>query len=205
MFMRLCSICATLAFLLGVLGVLYIWPVFQRGLRSGYSPRYDAGYTGYGGYRGYGGNGGSGGYRGNGGYDRYGGDGGYGGYGGYGRDGGDGGYGGLAGMVEAHLTGHGVRADVCGLCPLSTSSAGSASPLLLTLLLKSSPPAEIDETIGPRSGQKRSRVSLKTRQSPMHARYSDQAPDFFPAKTAPPPLFSPAMLPFPHALSVQHV
>jgi hypothetical protein len=112
---------------------------------------------------------------------------------------------GMAGMVEAHLTGHGVRADVCGLCPLSTSSAGSASPLLLTLLLKSSPPAEIDETIGPRSGQKRSRVSLKTRQSPMHARYSDQAPDFFPAKTAPPPLFSPAMLPFPHALSVQHV
>ena len=112
---------------------------------------------------------------------------------------------GMAGMAEAHLTGHGVRADVCGLCPLSTSSAGSASPLLLTLLLKSSPPAEIDETIGPRSGQKRSRVSLKTRQSPMHARYSDQAPDFFPAKTAPPPLFSPAMLPFPHALSVQHV
>ena len=31
MFMRLCSICATLAFLLGVLVVLYIWPVFQRG------------------------------------------------------------------------------------------------------------------------------------------------------------------------------
>ena len=76
-----CSICATLAFLLAVLVVLYLWPVFYRGLRSGYSPRYDAGYTGYGGYRGYGGNG-SGGY---GGYDRY---------GGYGRDGDDGGYGG---------------------------------------------------------------------------------------------------------------
>ena len=82
--MRLCSICATLAFLLGVLVVLYLWPVFYRGLQSGYSPRYDAGYTGYGGYRGYGGNGG---------YGRYGGDGGYdnGGYRGYG---GNGGYGG---------------------------------------------------------------------------------------------------------------
>jgi len=55
-----CSICATLAFLLALLVVLYLWPVFYRGLRSGYSPRYDAGYTGY----------------------RYGGDGGYGGYGG---------------------------------------------------------------------------------------------------------------------------
>ena len=69
--MRVCSLCATLAFLLGLLVVLYLWPVFYRGLQSGYSPRYDAGYTGYGGYRGYGGNGG---------------------YGGYGRDGGDGGY-----------------------------------------------------------------------------------------------------------------
>ena len=68
--MRLCSLCATLAFLLGLLVVLYLWPVFYRGLQSGYSPRYDAGYTGYGGYRGYGGNGG---------YGRYGGDGGYGG------------------------------------------------------------------------------------------------------------------------------
>jgi hypothetical protein len=92
--MRVCSLCATLAFLLGLLVVLYLWPVFYRGLRSGYSPRYDAGYTGYGGYRGYGGNGGNGGYRGNGGYDRYGGDGGY---GGYGRDGDDDGYGGYGG------------------------------------------------------------------------------------------------------------
>ena len=90
--MRVCSLCATLAFLLGLLVVLYLWPVFYRGLQSGYSPRYDAGYTGYGGYRGYGGNGGNGGYRGSGGYDRYGGYGGNDGYGGYGRDGGEGGY-----------------------------------------------------------------------------------------------------------------
>ena len=80
--MRVCSYCATLAFLLGVLVVLYLWPVFYRGLQSSGSPSYTAGYAGSGGYRGY---------RGNGGYDRYGG------YGGYGRDGDDGGYGGYGG------------------------------------------------------------------------------------------------------------
>ena len=38
--MRVCSYCATLAFLLGVLLVLYIWPVFNRGLQSGSYPSY---------------------------------------------------------------------------------------------------------------------------------------------------------------------
>ena len=50
--MRVCSYCATLAFLLGVLLVLYIWPVFNRGLQSGGSPSYNAGYAGSGGYNG---------------------------------------------------------------------------------------------------------------------------------------------------------
>jgi hypothetical protein len=63
----------TLAFLLGVLGVLYLWPVFQRGLQSSSSPRYNAAYAGYGGYRGYGGYGRDSGYGGNGGYGGYGG------------------------------------------------------------------------------------------------------------------------------------
>ena len=53
--MRVCSYCATLAFLLGVLVVLYLWPVFYRGLQSSDSPSYNAGYAGSGGYRGYGG------------------------------------------------------------------------------------------------------------------------------------------------------
>src|SRR6478672_976006 len=84
--MRVCSYCATLAFLLGVLLVLYIWPVFNRGLQSGSYPSYNAGYAGSGGY-----GGGYGGYRrGNG----YGSNGGYGGDGGYSGYGGDGGYGG---------------------------------------------------------------------------------------------------------------
>src|SRR6476646_8326986 len=81
--MRVCSYCATLAFLLGVLLVLYIWPVFNRGLQSGSYPSYNAGYGGSGGY-----GGGYGGYRRGNGYGGYGGDGGYSGYGG------DGGYGG---------------------------------------------------------------------------------------------------------------
>ena len=50
--MRVCSYCATLAFLLGVLLVLYIWPVFNRGLQSGSYPSYNAGYAGSGGYGG---------------------------------------------------------------------------------------------------------------------------------------------------------
>ena len=65
--MRLCSLCATLAFLLGLLVVLYLWPVFYRGLRSGYSPDMMpdtpgmvvivamVGNGGYGGYDRYGG------------------------------------------------------------------------------------------------------------------------------------------------------
>ena len=48
--MRICSYCATLAFLLGVLLVLYIWPVFYRGLQSSGSPSYNAGYAGSSGY-----------------------------------------------------------------------------------------------------------------------------------------------------------
>jgi hypothetical protein len=93
MFMRVCSICATLAFLLGVLVVLYLWPVFNRGLQSSSYRTYNAGYAGsggyggrYGGYRsggyGYGSNGG---YGGDSGYGQYGG---YDGYGGYGYGGG---------------------------------------------------------------------------------------------------------------------
>ena len=100
-----CSICATLAFLLALLVVLYLWPVFYRGLRSGYSPRYDAGYTGYGGY------------------------------------GGDGGYGGYGGGTPDRTWG---QPTYRGLCPVSTSAAGSASPLLFPLrLLKRRHPSRL--------------------------------------------------------------
>jgi len=65
--MRVCSLCATLAFLLGVVGVLYLWPLLQDALQPSGSPNYNAGYAGYGGYD----NGGSGGYGGNAGYGGY--------------------------------------------------------------------------------------------------------------------------------------
>ena len=73
--MRVWSICAAAAFVLGVVGVIFVWP-FLHGLWSGSYSRYNAGYAGY---------------------DNYGGDGGYGGdYGGYG-----GGYGGYGGATYA--------------------------------------------------------------------------------------------------------
>jgi len=57
--MRVCWRCGVVAFVLGVLGVIFVWP-FLRGLGSGSYPRYNGGYYsdnndgGYGGYGGYG-------------------------------------------------------------------------------------------------------------------------------------------------------
>lgn len=159
MFMRVCSICATLAFLLGVLVVLYLWPVFNRGLQSSSYRTYNAGYAGSGGYGGR-----YGGYRsGDGGYG-YGSNGGYGGDSGYGQYGGYDGYGGY-GMAEAHLAGHGVSRHMRSMPPINLGR-GQRLPPVIRPAINRPPLARPAETALYRrkaKALKRVRASLATR------------------------------------------